>query len=365
MLLRLAVWLILALVVSRVGLIIYGLGYHKTIYKHYPGPCRVVPGVETGSEDIAVTSNGLALISSGVRVKGFAIHPARTPPILKGKIFLFDFNHPEKNLVEVPLKGSIDAASFYPHGLSLYEDPKTGEKRLFVVNHHLSDQDRVEIFRFDEKSTSLHHLKTVTGETMYSLNDVVAVGPETFYFTNDLYYVTKFAKYYEVLAGLSFGTVGFYDGQDRIVADGFKMSNGINKSPDGRYVYVAAALDEKLTVFERKDDGSLEEIQRIDVCSGLDNIEVDKKSGDLWLGCHPVSHMFMEHTENFTKPAGSQVLRVQLESKSAPYARVDIREVLMDDGSLVSGSSVASYYDNKLLVGTVFDKLAYCEIKAI
>ncbi|XP_070532153.1 serum paraoxonase/arylesterase 1-like [Ptychodera flava] len=364
MFLRVAVSLILTLVVSRIGLLVYNLGYHKTIHKHYPGPCRVVPGADTGSEDITVTSRGLAFISSGFRAK-MAIDPSRAPPNIKGRIFLFDFNQPEKNVIEMPLQGSFDRGNFYPHGLSLYEDQKTGENILFVVNHHTSDQDRIEIFRFDEKSKSLHHLKTVTGEHMYSLNDVLAVGPEKFYFTNDLYGTMMLTKYGELLAGVAWGTVGYYDGQDRIVVKGLMMPNGINISPDGRYVYVAASSAANVVVFERKRDGSLEEIQRIDVCSGLDNVEIDKKSGDLWLGCNPVMHIFMEHTLNVTKPAGSQVLRVQLGSKITPYAIVDIREVLMDDGSLVSGSSVASYYDNKLLVGSVLDKLAYCEIKTI
>ncbi|XP_070532975.1 serum paraoxonase/arylesterase 1-like [Ptychodera flava] len=290
--------------------------------------------------------------------------PSRMLPNLRGRIFLFDFNHPDDSAIEVTLNGDFDRENFFPHGISLYEDQKTAEVRLFVVNHHISDQERIEIFRFDENATSLNHLKTVTGENIHSVNDVLAVGPESFYYTNDWYFVNKFGKMAEMLSGLCWGTVGYYhDGQDAIVARGLRMANGINMSPDGRYLYVAAAFQGQVVVFERQEGGSLEEKQRIDLCLGADNIEIDKRSGDLWLGCQSVLYKLFQHGMNVTNPAASQVLRIRPGSKSAPYASPDIREIFVDDGTLASSSSVASYYDDKLLVGTVLDRLVYCEIK--
>ncbi|XP_077977178.1 serum paraoxonase/lactonase 3-like [Glandiceps talaboti] len=365
MFLRLALLVVVAVVLTHIAKHTYQLGYHKTIYNHEPGPCRAVPGIEMGSEDITVTRNGLAFISSGILsgAKGYHSDPRRQPPHLKGRIFIFDFNHPKKNVVEVTLNGDFDRSNFYPHGISLYEDPKSGERRLFVVNHHISTQDRIEIFVFDETSTSLNHLKTVTGENIFSVNDVVAVGPDTFYYTNDLYYL-HWQRRLEKLLDLHYGTIGFYDGKDRLVASRLEGPNGINVSPNGRYLYVASVPPGYLTVFERNDDNSIEEKQRIYLHTGIDNIEVDRETGDLWVGCHPVRYMWLNHKANITKRAGSHVLRIHFESESAPYDKVDIRQVFMNDGSLISGSSVASYYDNQLLVGTVLQKMAYCEIRA-
>ncbi|XP_070532146.1 serum paraoxonase/arylesterase 1-like [Ptychodera flava] len=366
MLRRLVLYVVLAVALTHISRLVLVLGYFKTIHNHRPGPCRVVDGIAVGSEDITVSGDGLAFISSGLRGKNYYSDPRLVPPFLEGKISLFDFNHPENNAVELPVKGNFDRENFYPHGISLYEDPKTGERRLFAVNHHLAtDEDRVEIFLFDDKTRSLNHLKTVTGKNMYSLNDLVAIGPETFYFSNDQYYVKNWLRELEVLSLVSWGTVGLYsNGEDRIVASGFRNSNGVNVSPDGRYLYVAQPTAGSIVVFEIKEDHSLEKIQTILVHTGVDNIEVDKKTGDLWLGCHPSFHLWVDHTKNVTNPAGSQVLRVHFESKSAPYEKVDIRQVFMDDGNMVSGASSASYYDNKLLVGTVIHKMAYCEIKA-
>lgn len=44
----------------------------------------------------------------------------------KGKMLLFDFNNPQNNVVELKFNEEFDAASFNPHGMSLWEDEKSG-----------------------------------------------------------------------------------------------------------------------------------------------------------------------------------------------------------------------------------------------
>ncbi|XP_070532142.1 serum paraoxonase/arylesterase 1-like isoform X1 [Ptychodera flava] len=367
MLLRAVFFVVLCMVAAHVLNTLYLLGYFKTIYKHYPGHCRVVPGVDLGSEDVTVTSDGLAFISSGLRGFGNKSDPLTQPPLLKGRIFLFDFNHPEKNAVEIALEGDFDRENFYPLGISLYEDSTTGEKKLFVINNHISNENRVEIFRFDERTSSLHHLKTIIGETLYSLNDLVAVGPETFYYINYMYFTkqTPLAFKLETYSGLAWGTIGLYsEGKDMIISSGYRIPVGINVSPDGRHLYVSTSLTGELVIFERGKDDSITEIKRVSLHTSPDNIEVDRETGDLWIGCIPSLHLHMAHLENYANPGTSQVLRLRFGDQNSPFENIDVREVLMDDGSLIKGSSVASYYDNKMLVGTVVHKLAYCELSA-
>lgn len=47
--------------------------------------------------------------------------------------------------------------------------------------------------------------------------------------------------------------------------------------------------------------------QEVDVNSLCDNIEVDRESGDLWLGCHPNGLKFAFHDPN--DPPGSEVCK--------------------------------------------------------
>ncbi|XP_077987021.1 serum paraoxonase/arylesterase 1-like [Glandiceps talaboti] len=348
---------VVAVLGTRIIEYLYLFGYFKTIHKHYPGLCRTVPGIVHGSEDITVTRDGLAFISSGFRIVGVP----QSNPQIKGKIFIFDFNHPDKNVVEVPLLGDFDIDNFYPHGISLYEEPPSGEKRLFVVNHHISDEDRIEIFRFDEKKKALNHLKSVTGENIYNVNDIIAIGPESFYYTVDVYFnKATWTRRLEITSGLSLGKIGLYDGKDTIIASGYRYPNGINLSVDGKYLYIATLVPGELLIFERNDDNTIAEVKRITLGTGLDNIEVDKQTGELWIGCHPILHLLF----GYNNPGGQQVLKLRLDSDSAPFDKINMRDVLMDDGSLVKGCTVASYYDNKLLVGTVLDNLTYCEIEA-
>ncbi|XP_070532150.1 serum paraoxonase/arylesterase 1-like [Ptychodera flava] len=364
---RAILFVVFGVIAAHVINSLYLFGYFKTVYKHYPGHCRLVPGVESGSEDITVDSNGLAFISSGVRGFGNKSDPLIQPPLLKGRIFLFDFNHPEKNAVEVALEGDFDRENFCPLGISLYEDSTTGEKKLFVINDHISNQNRIEIFRLEETTISLHHVKTIVGENLYNVNDLVAIGPETFYFTIFMYSMKSIplAWKVEMYSGLSLGSIGLYnDGKDMIISSGYRFPDGINISPDERYLYVSTALNGELLVFARKTDHSITEIKRVGLHTDLDNIEVDRETGDLWIGCNPTLHLHIAHLENYANPGSSQVLRLRFGDQNSPFENIDVREVLMDDGSLIKGSSVASYYDNKMLVGTVVHKLAYCELMA-
>ncbi|XP_070532148.1 serum paraoxonase/arylesterase 1-like [Ptychodera flava] len=348
-------------VATHIFRLAYYLGYFKTIINHQPGSCRLVPGIENGAEDITVSSDGLAFISSGIAGKGYITDPRACPPNIKGRIFLFDIRNPEDNVKELTLQGDFDRENFFPHGISLYEAPDTGEKRLFVVSHHpTTHEDKIEIFRFDKRTYSLIHLKTVTGKTLYSVNDLVVLGPETFYFSNDHYFVKPSLRQIEGLALLGWGSIGFYNnGEEKIVASGFHFANGINVSPDHKYIYLAEAMSGDVSVFEIQKDYSLVEKKKIHLNIGVDNIEIDKPTGELWIGCHPRVKEWFDFSQNIDSKAGAQVLRIQFGSD---LDKVNVTDVFVDDGGMLKGGSSASFYRNRLLIGTVAHKMAYCEI---
>ena len=70
-----------------------------------------------------------------------------------------------------------------------------------------------------------------------SLNDLVAVGREHFYATNDHYFVDQYLRSWELYLGLAWSNVVYYSPDDvRVVASGFDFANGISMSPDRKYV---------------------------------------------------------------------------------------------------------------------------------
>jgi hypothetical protein len=74
--------------------------------------------------------------------------------------------------------------SFHPRGISLFKG-EDGSRRLFVINHRTPTRMMVEIFDV-EKEDRLQHRRTIADDRfLISVNDLVAVGTEQFYATND------------------------------------------------------------------------------------------------------------------------------------------------------------------------------------
>lgn len=67
----------------------------------------------------------------------------------------------------------------------------------------------------------------------FSVNDVVAVGPDSFYATNDHYFSDFILMFLEMYLGLTWSNVVYYSPKEvKEVAAGFYSANGINISPD-------------------------------------------------------------------------------------------------------------------------------------
>ncbi|XP_053743795.1 serum paraoxonase/arylesterase 2-like [Synchiropus splendidus] len=313
--------------------------------------CRHLENIECGSEDITIMKDGMAFISAGLKYPGmpsFSDEP--------GKIYMMDLLHPKPTPVELQIKGELDLSTFNPHGISLYTDPTDDSVYLLVVNHPQEDS-HIEIFRFVEGNTLLH-LKTITHPLLHSVNDIVAVGVDSFYATNDHSTPIKALHYLLVFLGLPGCDVVYYSpGDVRVTAAGFGSANGINISPDRRYIYVSDILDHEVDVFERKDGEQLQYVKSVNVGSLCDNIEVDPESGDVWLGCHPNASKLMSF--NPEDPPGSEVVRVKAILSRQPQ----VTQVYADDGRQLMASSVAAVFEGKLLIGSVFQKALYCDLE--
>lgn len=67
----------------------------------------------------------------------------------------------------------------------------------------------------------------------FSVNDIVAMGPDSFYATNDHYFSDFILMFLEMFLGLTWSNVVYYSPKEvKEVAAGFYSANGINISPD-------------------------------------------------------------------------------------------------------------------------------------
>ncbi|KAL7886653.1 hypothetical protein AOLI_G00043740 [Acnodon oligacanthus] len=325
------------------------LASRELTQNHLPN-CRLVKGIEYGSEDLTILEDGLALISTGLKYPGLPCSPDAV-----GKIVVLNMRSGE-NPIELKIKGDFDASSFNPHGISVYTDEKDGSRYLFVVNHpHGNCQ--VEIFKFVEEENTLVHLKTIKHELLHNTNDIVAVGVDSFYATNDHYFTFEVLKLLELLFSLAWCDVVYYSPEEvKSVAGGFPSANGISISPNKRYLYVSDIMNHKIAVMEIQKDNTLSRVKEVAVGSLCDNIEVDRETGDLWSGCHPNGMKFF--TSDANDPPGSEVIRIQNIHSEEPV----VTQVYADDGKVLIGSSVAAPYKGQLLIGTVYHKTLYCDL---
>lgn len=339
-------------------------GFFRHVLNHSPGPCRIIK--VNGSEDFALLPDGLVFVSSGLRYKVLTGYD----PVIdtwESKLMTFDLNKPSENPVELTLK-NFNRTGFNPHGISVYRDASSGTVSLFVVNHR-SDAQAIEIFDFERETHSLIHRRSVVDALIWSPNNLHAVGPDSFYVTNDNFFhfdntLLRVLHTFLLNKWLHCNIV-FFDGFKAIEAIGGVHPNGINMDKDERFVFTSALYENGIAVFRRRQDNTLEASQLIKVGSIVDNINVDPVTGDLWVAALPRVLEFSAHSQNLSHLSPSQVLTVQLGEPSTSgeaFPDYKIREVYMNDGQELSGCTTALVYKDRLLMGAVFSNMLYCEM---
>ena len=264
----------------------------------------------------------------------------------KGGIYAIDFK--DAALTPKKISPALDF-EFNPHGISLYTGA-LGITRLFVINHR-STGHFIEIF--DYKNGQLRHLESLTGPELKSPNDLVAVGIRAFYYTNDHGLEQGFKKLMADILKQGTASVGYFDGKAyRIVAENLNYANGISISQDGNIVFVSETTGKKISAFQRSfTNGTLELLHSMDLNTGADNIEINE-DGSLLVAAHPNMLAFMRHAKDYKKNSPSQVLHLTYNNTDGFS---NLREIFVDDGKNLSGSSTAAYHKGRLYISNVFD----------
>nr|XP_048292966.1 serum paraoxonase/lactonase 3 isoform X1 [Myodes glareolus] len=341
----------LALIGERLLTLRERLSSTREIKSTEPQHCHLIEGLENGSEDIDILPSGLAFISTGLKYPGMPNFAPDKP----GRIFLMDLNEQNPKAQVLKISNGFDKEPLNPHGISTFVD-KDNTVYLYVVNHPHMDST-VEIFRFEEQQRSLIHLKTITHELLKSVNDIVVVGPEQFYATRDHYFTSYFLILLEMFMDFQWTYVLFYSPREvKVVAQGFSSANGITVSLDQKYVYVADVMAKNIHVLKKHDNWNLTQEKVIHLGTLVDNLTVDPATGDILAGCHPNPSKLLVY--NPEDPPGSEVLRIQDALSDKPR----VSTLYTNNGSVLQGSSVASVYHGKMLIGTVFHKALYCEL---
>lgn len=318
----------------------------------------------------------------------------------RGGIYSFDLealdwarNRPvrAKHLTE----GLAAGLDFRPHGISLHRDGR-GRRTLFAVSHPLREPRGVfeqemlhvvEVFDLGRGDTLTHRetIKseedggTAWGARLCAPNDVAALDHDRFLVTNMFASCSRLGQPLEGFVGLAgpgWANVLYYEsGLFTPVADGLRYANGIAvvRDEDGAgTVFVAAAGDRALLEYDLaamlRGPGVAEPLDETFVGSALDNIEVDPKTGTLYIGAHPSRMAFARHAffPGTYPTAPSEVVRFPtVEGKAGPRISGVERYFYADDGAQLSASSVAAVDGDDMLVGSVFAGMAVCDLSGL
>lgn len=299
--------------------------------------CRSVT-VFPGTEDVTIDEDtGIAFISADDRRATGAGAP------VQGGIYALRLDGSDR----VSKVSPESFGDFHPHGISLWRG-EDGRKRLFAINHTIADGDKVEIFDVGFGGALLH-VDTVAFPEMSSPNDLVGVGPRSFYVTNDRGFRGGVMETLEAYLALPASSLAFYDGQTGSFAvKGLTYANGVNVSADGKTLFVSEFLRRRVGVYARDAvTGRLSLLRRYPVNTGPDNIEISS-DGALWIGGHSKVFEFVKHAEDASVIAPSHVIRMN-------PATGETEDVLIDLSGVLNGSSVGAATANTLVVGAVFD----------
>lgn len=334
-------------VVALIGLVLRTLnaaGSFEDVKVVAAGTCKTLSDL-AGSEDLQFDrqTKTLFVSSRDYRWRSTGAVPARDG------LYAMSLDHPELGLHK--LDGT--PADFHPHGISLYRAPD-GVLTLMAINHPSGEKpSTVEIFEVASGDTGpvLNHVGSVKGDLLHKPNDLVAVGKDRFYATNDHGSTSGLGETLENYLMLPRASVVYYDGNVfKTVAEGLLFANGINVSPDLSLVYVAETTGATVKTYSRDViGGGLTLKNEFEMARGLDNIDVDD-SGNLWIAGHPKLLKLVARRSDPKALSPSQVSKVTVvggipASATTVYANL---------GEQVSGSSVGAVLGGHLYIGSIF-----------
>ena len=312
-------------------------GYFRTIENKFDG--EIVKRIEIpGAEDITVSlSDSFAIVSSTKR----GIYPPKEEET--GGLYFMNLKGQD---FRTTLLTSTFSKPFAPHGISMIKNDST--YKIMAISHTLKGHS-IEVFNLQNKK--LTHKKTLVNKLMISPNDIVMIDDNRFYFTNDHKYTEGFGRLTEDYLGRSLSNVIYFDGTTyREVANGISYANGINYDAKRNLLFVASPRKFLIKVYKTNVDGSLEFIENIDCGTGVDNIEFDTE-GNLYIGAHPNLLKFASYAKGKVEHSPSEIIKIDY-SNTNDYS---VETVYLDDGTTMSGSTVAAPFGDLLLTGNVME----------
>jgi len=336
--------LVLAVCGAGAAATLYSFGHFREIENRFDGECSPVAGV-AGPEDLQPAGERLYVASLD-----------RAGDTARGAVLLVSPDDPLDSAGWRDRTGGVPK-EFRPAGLYYYDEGAV--RRVFVVNEAGPSVELYDVL----DGGDLKHIETFRERRLTSPNDIVAVGPRSFYVSNDVEAGRNTpVGMLQFLARAPAGKIFYFDGVAfRVAADGLRFANGLALADEGATLYAAETSGYALRRYARDAaTGALALEKSAPMPAAPDNINV-AFDGSLWIGAHPKPLALGAVTFGAAKRAPSAVIRYDADAAAGDAAYA---EIFSDDGRKISAASVAALDRGRLIIGSLLDdKYLICEFK--
>lgn len=235
---------------------------------------------------------------------------------------------------------------FYPHGIDIKKFDNT--YIAAVVNHPTLDSTTIETFNIDIIHKEIRHLKTYESSSFTTGNDVVLISPTEVIMTEDFGSNNHFFNSLTQYLRISTGGMLYLDlqsQQTKKVGPALFYGNGLIYDHNKKMIYVSEMLGRKILALQWNGQ-DLELKNEISLPHAIDNLTF--QNDNILAAGHPKLLSLKKMRDNRTEKSASVVLQIKKD-----FTKME--ELYQNNGSELASSSVAFRYDNKILIGTVFD----------
>ncbi|KAF9214526.1 hypothetical protein BGZ59_003488 [Podila verticillata] len=328
--------------------------------------CVAVPGLEA-CEDVHIHhKSGLAFTACGnseLRKSWFPpmvkLNASADPRAFQDKFVIYNLESGNYKAVEI--KGLPTGTDLAFHGLDFYE--KSPSELVFFLINHRRGGSVVEVLEYQIGDDFVQYKETIKHELIFTPNDIVAMGPRSFYVSNDHKYAKGVMREIELVLRRPWSDVIYHSPEETFVAfSGVASANGMTSTPDRSTIYLSACNGGGMHVLKPRVDHTLEEEEYIKLDYFVDNPSFDADTGSIFLAGHVQPLLFTGQMKSPGVPVIGPSKIVKISKKkaeavapsSASKSSYKVETVLVDDGKQISTSTTAALdrQHNVMLVGT-------------